>query len=403
MNEENQKVEDMVDEDLGLNVDQVSNLFEGNNTKEADHLINKTLSSERNQEEKKGTSSPTSKKETSSPQPKKITSEHNEETSSKKNAEVNHNISSPNNNHQESSITKTTEVQQDHSPKNTDVILESPMKPSEDLKKEDSTNNKDIKPESPKKPTEEVKKEDSPKIIIEVPLEEVKKGESPKKPIEVQHEVVSLKKTTDDNQKESPNKNINPKVDSSTENIKTTKETIESETENKSDFKTVDSKVFNLEVEVANIVSRKKVANGFLTTTESKNDPLFKENINKAIKGYQDVLISFTYLHFLSQILVDIQKIEEKNPAIDKLPAFKAFTSEKSLVMSNLALALKKLGLFRESIACDLEVIPFFNLKQILTKYPKFDKSYARIIDASIMLDDLMSANFYYEKVLIYV
>ena len=32
-------------------------------------------------------------------------------------------------------------------------------------------------------------------------------------------------------------------------------------------------------------------------------------------------------------------------------------------------------------------------------RFPKFDKSYARIIDSFIMLDDLYSANQYYEQV----
>ena len=32
-------------------------------------------------------------------------------------------------------------------------------------------------------------------------------------------------------------------------------------------------------------------------------------------------------------------------------------------------------------------------------RFPKFDKSYARIIDSFIMLDDLYSANQYYDQV----
>jgi len=45
--------------------------------------------------------------------------------------------------------------------------------------------------------------------------------------------------------------------------------------------------VINLELEVKNIITKKKTSNSFLTI-DSK-DPNFRENINNAIKGYQDV------------------------------------------------------------------------------------------------------------------
>ncbi len=58
--------------------------------------------------------------------------------------------------------------------------------------------------------------------------------------------------------------------------------------------------------------------------------------------------------------------------------------------MSNLALALKRNGMYKESVQVDSEIID---------RDPKFDKSYARVIDSLITLNDLTLANRFHNDV----
>ena len=135
-------------------------------------------------------------------------------------------------------------------------------------------------------PSSESKNKSNSPIKEHIDIKDAHEHSTPNKQnIQTEHSEVKI----EDNNNQTPNKY---QVDSSRENTKENTDCeMDKTTETKSDeTKETPKETLNLELEVKNLITKKKVSNAFLTVDPKLDPEKVKESINQAIKGYQDVI-----------------------------------------------------------------------------------------------------------------
>lgn len=112
-----------------------------------------------------------------------------------------------------------------------------------------------------------------------------------------------------------------------------------------------------------------------------------KEKINKIINVRQDEAIE-KYKKLSAEIDEIFRKVKDQR-MFENDPYLKEILEQKKLVMSNLSLAHTKKGDYKDAIDLDLYIIYLD---------PKFDKSYARLVNNYVRMDNLNQAQVYAGK-----
>lgn len=119
----------------------------------------------------------------------------------------------------------------------------------------------------------------------------------------------------------------------------------------------------NYEPDLADFIARKDLANKIIST-----------DTRRAIVLYEKLSDD------IGLLCRDMASSELETKTV------KDILSQRKLVMSNLSAAFRKLNDYKRSIDLDLEIIQYD---------PRFDKSYGRLIDSYIRIDNLNMANYY--------
>lgn len=141
-------------------------------------------------------------------------------------------------------------------------------------------------------------------------------------------------------------------------------------------YSSISNKVFNLSESTEEIqpVNFDKELQSIIYKKEQGNSYI-KTNVDSAIKNYKEVL---------SDIEDCTRTLSDRD--FEKSETLKKIYEQKKLIMSNLSLAYIKKEMYKESIDIDLNIIELDR---------KFEKSYGRLIQAYIKLDNIESANYY--------